>query len=166
VNPDIDKLEELVGSGSMMTDMMYPPVSKSLAEARKRASPEAHDAFQTFGKKVFVDGALSSKTKQIIAVAAAHVTQCPFCIRGHTKAALRSGASPEEIMEAIWIAAEMRAGAAYAHSLIALAAIEDEQSGHEPQEPGGRCEQLDDPGTGQRRARGSNRSPKIQRFGR
>lgn len=121
----------------MMTDAMYPRVSKRLADERKRASPVAHDAFQTFGKKVFADGALSSKTKQIIAVAVAHVTQCPYCIRGHTKAALGSGATPEEIMEAIWVAAEMRAGAAYAHSLIALAAIEDEQLGHEPPEPGG-----------------------------
>src|SRR5687767_13561795 len=99
---------------------MYPQVSKKLADARKRASPEAHEAFQTLGKKVFADGALSSKTKQIIAVAVAHVTQCPYCIRGHTKAALGRGATAEEIMEAIWVAAEMRAGAAYAHSLIAL----------------------------------------------
>jgi len=40
--------------------------------------------------------------------------------RGHTQAALRSGASEQEIMEAIWVAAEMRAGGAYAHSNIAL----------------------------------------------
>ena len=114
---------------SMMTDTMYPPVSKSLTEARTRASPEAHAAFQNFGKKVFADGALPLRTKQIIAVAVAHVTQCPYCIKGHTKAALARGATAEEIMEAIWVAAEMRAGAAYAHSLIALAAIEDEQAG-------------------------------------
>jgi len=53
----------------------------------------------------------------------AHVTQCPYCIRGHTKAALRAGARPEELMEAIWVAAEMRAGGAYAHATIALAAM-------------------------------------------
>ena len=115
-----------------MTEAMYPQVSKALADARKRAAPEALDAFQTFGKKVFAEGALSSKTKQIIAVAVAHVTQCPYCIKGHTKAALRSGATPEEIMEAIWVAAEMRAGAAYAHSLIALAAIEEERPAQKP----------------------------------
>jgi AhpD family alkylhydroperoxidase len=66
---------------------------------------------------------LSTKTKQLIAVAAAHVTQCPYCIRSHTGAALREGATAEEIMEAIWVATEMRAGAAYAHSVIALDAI-------------------------------------------
>jgi AhpD family alkylhydroperoxidase len=62
-------------------------------------------------------------------VAVAHVTQCPYCIEGHTKAALRAGASPEELMEAIWVAAEMRAGGAYAHStsMLATLAQEDER---------------------------------------
>lgn len=54
-------------------------------------------------------------------MAVAHVTQCPWCIRGHTRAALRLGVTDKEIMEAIWVAAEMRAGAAFAHSAIALA---------------------------------------------
>ena len=58
----------------------------------------------------------STKTKQLIAVAVAHVTHCPYCIRGHTKAAMRHGATREELMEAIWVAAEMRAGGAYTHS--------------------------------------------------
>lgn len=51
------------------------------------------------------------------------MTQCPYCIRGHTKAAKRAGATPEELMEAIWVAAEMRAGGAYAHSVLALDAM-------------------------------------------
>ena len=45
-------------------------------------------------------------------------------IRGHTKAALREGATREELLEAIWVAAEMRAGAAYAHSALALDEME------------------------------------------
>jgi AhpD family alkylhydroperoxidase len=69
---------------------------------------------------VFAAGAVDQKTKQLIAVAVAHVTQCPYCIAGHTKAALRKGASEPEVMEPIWVAAEMRAGGAYAHSLLAL----------------------------------------------
>lgn len=73
---------------------------------------------------MFRDGALPAKTKQLIAVAVAHVTQCPYCIQGHTKVATREGATPEEIMEAIWVAAEMRAGAAFAHSHIALDVLE------------------------------------------
>jgi len=66
----------------------------------------------------------STKTKQLIAVAVAHVTQCPYCIRGHTKAAMRHGATREELMEAIWVAAEMRAGGAYTHSALALDEME------------------------------------------
>lgn len=53
---------------------------------------------------MFAEGALSAKTKQIIAVAVAHVTQCPYCIKGHTKAARGAGATPQELMEAIWVA--------------------------------------------------------------
>ena len=68
------------------------------------------------------------KMKQLIAVAVSHVTQCPYCIRGHTGAALRHGATAEEIMEAIWVGAEMRAGAAYAHSALALDTIAHDEA--------------------------------------
>jgi alkylhydroperoxidase/carboxymuconolactone decarboxylase family protein YurZ len=53
------------------------------------------------------------------------VTQYPYCIRGHTKAVVRQGATRQEIMEAIWVAAEMRAGGAYAHTAISLAALDE-----------------------------------------
>jgi AhpD family alkylhydroperoxidase len=103
-----------------MTETMYPKPSKALAEKRRQLAPEAEAAFRQFSETVFKDGALSRRVKQLIAVAVAHVTQCPYCIQGHTKAAVREGARPEEIMEAIWVAAEMRAGGAYAHAAIAL----------------------------------------------
>lgn len=82
------------------------------------------EAFRNFSKAVFKDGALPEKTKQLIAVAVAHVTQCPYCIRDQTARAMRKGASKEEIMEAIWVASEMRAGAAYAHSALAIDEME------------------------------------------
>ncbi|MDX1423037.1 MAG: carboxymuconolactone decarboxylase family protein [Kiloniellales bacterium] len=103
-----------------MAGAAYPKPSKALAERRRALAPAADEAFRNFSKAVFQDGALSAKTKQLIAVAVAHVTQCPYCIEGHTKAAVRDGATGEEIMEAIWVAAEMRAGGAFAHSLLAL----------------------------------------------
>ena len=102
---------------------IYPPVTSQLAEQRRSLAPKPAEAFKTFSQSVFAEGALSAKTKQLIAVAVAHVTQCPYCIRGHTGAALRQGATAEEIMEAIWVAAEMRAGGAYAHSALALDTI-------------------------------------------
>src|SRR5574339_402655 len=108
-----------------MDHSMYPETTRELQDKRRTLAPDAHAAFRAFSQKVFADGALPSKSKQLIAVAVAHVTQCPYCIRGHTRAALRAGATAEELMEAIWVAAEMRAGATYAHSAIALDTIED-----------------------------------------
>jgi AhpD family alkylhydroperoxidase len=107
-------------SATTNTSELYPAATAEMAQRRAQLAPETHDAFQAFSRQVFADGALDRKTKQLIAVAVAHVTQCPYCIRGHTKAALRRGASEQELMEAIWVAAEMRAGGAYAHSVIAL----------------------------------------------
>jgi AhpD family alkylhydroperoxidase len=106
-----------------MPKEMFPLPSGDLAATRKELAPEIHDAFRVFSERVFAPGALPARTKQLIAVAAAHITQCPYCIRGHTKAALRHGANASEIMEAIWVAAEMRAGGAFAHSVLALDAI-------------------------------------------
>jgi len=100
---------------------IYPAATPEIARKRREWSPRQSDAFEAFSKAAFANGALPAKIKQIIAVAIAHVTQCPYCINGHTKAALRAGATPDELMEAIWVAAEMRAGAAYAHSTMMIA---------------------------------------------
>ncbi len=108
-------------------DPIYPHSTAEIARRRRDLAPSQQAAFEGFGKAVFADGALPAKIKQIIAVAVAHVTQCPYCINGHTRAALRAGASPEELMEAIWVAAEMRAGGAYAHSALMLATLAEEE---------------------------------------
>ena len=108
----------------METESLYPIATKELADKKNALSPKNVEAWRNFSKTVFEAGALPEKTKQLIAVAVAHVTQCPYCIRSHTKSAMRKGASKEEIMEAIWVASEMRAGAAYAHASIALDEME------------------------------------------
>ena len=116
--------EDLTGGIEMAHgEPLFPSATRQLVDERRRLAPGTAAAFRAFSQSVFADGALSAKTKQLIAVAAAHVTQCPYCIRSHTRQALQRGASSEEIMEAIWVAAEMRAGAAYAHSLLALDTI-------------------------------------------
>ena len=125
-----------------MSHELYPAVTKELARARTALAPETAAAFQAFSRQVFAASAPSAKTKQIIAVAVAHVTQCPYCIKGHTRAALRAGASDEELMEAIWVAAEMRAGGSYAHSLLAVAEMDAASpgaahDGQPPSKPGG-----------------------------
>ena len=110
-----------------MSESMYPRPSRELAAKRRELAPETEAAFDAFSQRVFADGALPAKTKQLIAVAVAHVTQCPYCIKGHTKAALRHGATKQEIMEAIWVAAEMRAGGAYAHAALAIETMEESE---------------------------------------
>ena len=110
-------------------EQMYPTATRELAEQRKSLASKPAEAFKAFSQSVFAEGSIPAKTKQLIAIAVAHVTQCPYCIRGHTKAAMQHGATPEEIMEAIWVAAEMRAGAAYAHSALALDTIARAKAG-------------------------------------
>ncbi len=112
-----------------MSDGFYHPTTPQQARRRKQLAPAPHEAFEAFSQAVFAAGALDEPTKQIIAVAVAHVTQCPYCIAGHTKLALRKGATPEQLMEAVWVAAEMRAGAAYAHASIALGAMGQDGEG-------------------------------------
>jgi len=103
-----------------MNTPLYPETSADLARKRRELAPAPLQAFKAFSAAVFADGALPGPTKQLIAVAVAHVTQCPYCIKGHTAEALKQGATEQQIMEAIWVAAEMRAGGAYAHSALAL----------------------------------------------
>ncbi|MFM0617403.1 carboxymuconolactone decarboxylase family protein [Paraburkholderia nemoris] len=103
-----------------MDKAMFPPSDPGIPARRRQLAPGPLASLKAFSESVFADGALPTKTKQLIAVAVAHVTQCPYCIRGHTAAALKSGATWQETMEAIWVAAEMRAGAAHAHSALAL----------------------------------------------
>ncbi len=113
-----------------MSESMYPAATKEVAARRRELTPDIQAAFDAFSQRVFADGALPTKTKQLIAVAVAHVTQCPYCIKGHTRTALRHGVTPQELMEAIWVAAEMRAGGAYAHTAVSLTAMEEEQQRH------------------------------------
>lgn len=107
-----------------MPDMLPPP-SRELSRQRRELAPDIMKAFADFSRAVFAEGALDVKTKQLIAVAVAHTTQCAYCIKGHTEGAHKAGATDQEIMEAIWVAAEMRAGGAYAHSNVALATLNE-----------------------------------------
>jgi AhpD family alkylhydroperoxidase len=103
-----------------MDHSFYPQNTPEIARKRAELAPGPLQAFNAFSAAVFAEGALPTVTKQLIAVAVAHVTQCPYCIKGHTRAALKHGATGQQLMEAIWVAAEMRAGGAYAHSALAL----------------------------------------------
>jgi len=108
-----------------MGDQFYGKKDIEKAAQMYTLKPEIMKAYLDFDAKVFSEGSLNKKTKELIAVACAHITQCPYCIEGHTKGAKKAGASPEEIAEAIFVSVAMRAGGSMAHSCIAMAALEE-----------------------------------------
>jgi AhpD family alkylhydroperoxidase len=79
-----------------MTDTVYHPTTLELSALRRELAPEIHQAFEDFSRAVFAHGALDRRMKQLIAVAVTHVTQCPYCIKGHPRLASREGASPSK----------------------------------------------------------------------
>jgi AhpD family alkylhydroperoxidase len=109
-----------------MADFYTKDTGKHLRMLRTNA-PDAFKGFVEFDKAVFKDGALPQKTKELMAISVAHVTQCPWCIQVHTGKAKELGASDAEIAEAVWVAAAMRAGAAFSHGAIAMSVAEEHQ---------------------------------------
>ena len=87
--------------------------------------PEAYRAFLDFDQKAFKDGAIPTKYKELMAVAIAQITQCPWCIQAHTKKAAVAGASDEEIAETIFVAMAMAAGAAWSHGGLMLQCLQE-----------------------------------------
>src|SRR4051812_5793161 len=87
--------------------------------------PDAYRAFLEFDKQAFSEGALPKKTKELIGLAIAHITQCPWCIDAHAKNAIKAGASDAELAEVIFVAMAMASGAAWAHGSLALQCIEE-----------------------------------------
>jgi len=93
---------------------------KLLPELKKLA-PEEFKGFVALDSIVGKDdGAIPRKYRELMALAVALTTQCPYCLDVHTKNAKRAGATREEVAEAAFIAAALRAGAAVTHGTLAL----------------------------------------------
>ena len=82
-----------------MAEYYYDVDVKQHRQTLSELKGELLESFGTFNSKVFEDGALSKREKELIAVAAAHITRCPYCIAGHTRRAKENGATDEEIAE-------------------------------------------------------------------
>jgi AhpD family alkylhydroperoxidase len=78
-------------------------------------APEAWKTFAAFDKAALAEGAIPRKYKELMAIAVALTTQCPYCLEIHRKAAVAAGASTEELAEVTLVAAALRAGAAVTH---------------------------------------------------
>jgi AhpD family alkylhydroperoxidase len=99
-------------------------VRKQFKRMRELA-PETYRAFLEFEATVWKDGALPAKTKELMALAVAQVTQCPWCIDAHSKRAVKAGATDAEIGETIFVAMALAAGAAWSHGGLTLQCVEE-----------------------------------------
>ena len=79
-------------------------------------APNAMAAFWAMGKAAFANGQLSGMHKQLVAVAVALTTQCPYCIKLHTQAARAAGASDAHLSEVTLVTAALRVGGAVTHA--------------------------------------------------
>ena len=99
----------------------HDPEDLKLLGQFKQLAPTEFSTFVEFDKIVGREaGAIPRKYRELIALAVACTTQCPYCLDVHTRAAKRAGATREEVTEAAFLAAALRAGAAVTHGTLAL----------------------------------------------
>jgi AhpD family alkylhydroperoxidase len=99
---------------------MYDPANIKKLKKFAELTPAAWEGFLAWDKAVMADGAIPARTKELIAIAVAMTTQCPYCIDIHTKKAKAAGCSEAEIAEAVMVAAALRAGGAITHGTHSL----------------------------------------------
>jgi AhpD family alkylhydroperoxidase len=89
-----------------------------------KLSPDTLKGYMTLSAANSQTSRLGEKTRQLISLAVAVTTHCDGCIVFHTDAALKAGASKEEISEALGVAVAMNAGATLIYSTRVLDAVE------------------------------------------
>ena len=99
---------------------MYDMKNLARLKSLQANAPEAIKAFWAFDKAAMAEGAIPVKYKELMALAVAFTTQCPYCIEIHSNKARDAGASEQEIAEVVAIAAALRAGAAITHGAHAM----------------------------------------------
>ena len=99
---------------------MYCKKNPTKLEEMDGLAPQVMKAFWAFDKAALADGAIPVKYKELIAVAVALTTQCPYCIDIHSGNARKAGATDAEVVEAAMVAASLRAGGAVTHATHAL----------------------------------------------
>jgi AhpD family alkylhydroperoxidase len=104
-----------------MSDHYHSPEDVRKLKEMRQLAPGDYEAWSNLNKIVGRDdGAIPRKYRELIGVAVACTTQCPYCIEAHARAAKAAGASREELVETSLLAAALRAGAATMHGAMAL----------------------------------------------
>jgi AhpD family alkylhydroperoxidase len=99
----------------------HDPEDLKLLSEMKTLAPDEFAGFVALDSIVGKEnGAIPRKYRELIAIAVACTTQCPYCLDVHTRKAKRAGATREEVVEATFLAAALRAGAAVTHGALAL----------------------------------------------
>ena len=91
----------------------------------RKAAPDAWAGFGQMHDAAMAEGALSSRTKELMALVIAVVKQCDGCIASHARAAALHGATPEEVAEALSVALLMDGGTATVYAPRAWAAYQE-----------------------------------------
>lgn len=95
---------------------MYDMRNLTLLKKLDENAPEQMKAFWEFDKVAYQPGAIDGLHKQLMALAVALTTQCPYCLELHRRAAVEAGATEQMLAETAAVAAAMRAGAAVTHA--------------------------------------------------
>ncbi|HEV3468951.1 MAG TPA: carboxymuconolactone decarboxylase family protein [Pyrinomonadaceae bacterium] len=104
-----------------MSDHYHDENDLKLLGQMRRLAPADFEAWLGLNNIVGrEDGAVPRKYRELIALAVACTTQCPYCIEAHAAAAKAAGATREEVVEAAFVAAALRAGGAATHGAMAL----------------------------------------------
>ena len=94
---------------------MYSKDNLSKLARLGELSPEAMTTFRAWDKAALADGAIPKKYKELMAIAVALTTQCPYCIEIHREQAVKAGVTEQELAEVVHVAAALRAGGAITH---------------------------------------------------
>ena len=98
---------------------MYDMKNLGKMRSLEANAPEAMKAFAEFDRAALAAGVIPRKCKELLALAVAFTTQCPYCIELHTNRARAEGASEREIAETVLVTAALRAGGAITHGVHA-----------------------------------------------
>ena len=105
----------------------WPKMTTELSPALKElraGTPETMKAFSALAKAALERKALDTKTKELIAFAIAVATRCDACVSFHAEAAVRHGATRDEIMETMGMAIYMGAGPSVMYAAQAVEAFD------------------------------------------
>jgi AhpD family alkylhydroperoxidase len=100
---------------------LLPTIQKAFG-ALSKTNPKMVKAYMSLGEASAENNVLDAKTRELISIAVSITTRCDGCIASHTDAAIKAGASREEIAAALATAISLNAGAAFVYSLRALEA--------------------------------------------